>query len=65
MSRHPIDKREPTDGGRVKNFAEVERRQGEEGSHPATAVLHRRPKDAPETNRRAAEFARIDRGHRA
>ncbi len=65
MSRHILDKHAPSEGGRVRHFTNVERRSGEEGSHPATAAVHRRPTDPPQDNRRAAEFVRIERGHRA
>ena len=64
MSRHIADKRTPSDGGRVRHFTEIERRAGEEGSHPSTEAVHRRPSDPPQDNRRAAEFVRIERGHR-
>lgn len=47
---------------RLKRYTEIERTQGEEGSHPATAALHRRPVDRGEENRRAQHYARIERG---
>lgn len=64
MSRHITDNRTPSEGGRVRHFTDVARRTGEEGSHPSTAAVHRRPADPPEDNRRAAEFVRIERGQR-
>ncbi|WP_102225829.1 hypothetical protein [Acidimangrovimonas sediminis] len=65
MSRHPVDHHEPSDGGRMKHFAEVERTSGAEGSHPSAKALTRRPEERDGKNRRAAHYARIERGHRA
>jgi hypothetical protein len=61
MSRHVADRRKPDQGGRLKNYLAVERSAGEEGSHPATRVLHERPADRSATAR-LREFARIERG---
>ena len=53
MARHVIDKRTPSEGGRVRNFLRLARRpQG---------YWHR--SETPGTNRRLVEFLRIARGH--
>jgi hypothetical protein len=64
MSRHVADRRKPDQGGRLKNYVEVERSSGEEGSHPATRALHERPASRSETTR-MREYARIERGRTA
>jgi hypothetical protein len=64
MSRHVADKRKPDQGGRLKNYLEVERATGAEGSHPASRALHARPAGRSETAR-LREFARIERGQTA
>lgn len=65
MSRHLTDHREPSDGSRVKNFTQLDRETGAEGSHPAAQALNRRPAGRTERNARLAEFTRIDRGRTA
>lgn len=62
MSRHVADRRKPDDGGRLKNYIEVEKSTGEEGSHPATRAIHERPASRSAAVR-LREFARIERGH--
>ncbi|WP_211783344.1 hypothetical protein [Falsirhodobacter algicola] len=52
-----------TDDSRLKHYTEIDRKQAPEGSHPATAALHRRPVERDDENRRAREYARIERGH--
>lgn len=64
MSRHLADHNAPSDGGRVRHFVDVERKQGDEGTHPASKALRRRPQ-ARNTVRRTEEFLRIDRGRTA
>jgi len=64
MSRHVADQRKPDQGGRLKNYLDVERGAGEEGSHPATRALHERPAGRSEAAR-MREFARIERGQTA
>jgi len=64
MSRHLADKRAPTDGGRVKAFIDVERRQATEGAHPALEQLARREQTRGD-GRRVQEYLRIERGHEA
>lgn len=61
MTRHIADRRAPSEGARARRFVEVERRLGEEGSHPASQALTRRPKDH-DNARRVQEFLRIERG---
>ncbi len=62
MSRHIVDRRKSPEGGRLKHYVEVEKTQGEEGSHPAAKKLQQRPvernKDA-----KLREYLRIERGH--
>ena len=65
MSRHPVDHRSPSDGGRTEHFAQVERQSGEEGSHPATKALHRRPAERSKTDPRVPEYTRIEKGREA
>lgn len=61
MSRHVADRRKPDQGGRLKNYLDVERSTGEEGSHPSTRMLHERPSGRSAATR-LREFARIERG---
>lgn len=61
MTRHLADRRAPSAGARARRFMEVERKQGDEGSHPASQALTRRPKDRDDA-RRVQEFLRIERG---
>lgn len=65
MSRHPIDHRTPSDGGRVKQFVRLARELGGEGSHPAVQALTRRPAGRVAKNVKVAEYARIGHGRRA
>jgi|GEM_PF-3388329 len=51
-----------TDDNRLKHYTEIEKRQGEEGSHPAVAALHRRPTERASENRRTEHYTRIERG---
>ncbi len=64
MNRHIADRRAPSDGTRVSRFLAVERTQGQDGSHPATRTLTRRPKTRDDA-RRVQEFVRIARGEEA
>ncbi|MFC3570793.1 hypothetical protein [Paracoccus sp. TOH] len=61
MTRHLADRSHETSAGRTQYYTRQER---ESGTHPAIAALRMRPRARSEaTNRRAAEFARIERGH--
>lgn len=61
MTRHIIDQEPRTgNGGRLKPYVAIER---EQGLHPATRELIRRPADSTGKNRRMKEFLRIERGH--
>lgn len=53
---------QPQADSRLAHFAQTER---EAGVHPVVRALHSRPLARTETNRRAVEFARIERGHMA
>lgn len=64
MSRHLADRREPSDGGRAKHFAEVERQLGAAGAHPAAKALHARAQSRLD-GARLKEFTRIERGREA
>lgn len=64
MSKHLADHQVTTDGSRARRFAEVERRSGAEGSHPAAQAVHRRPADRT-AGKRTEEFVRIERGGEA
>ena len=43
MSRHLIDNRSASQGGRQKNFFRIERSQSDEAGHLAVRQLHQRP----------------------
>lgn len=61
-----MTKRSPT--GPVEGNRRVEhylRQEREDGLHPAVRELHQRATHDEETNRRAVEYARIERGHLA
>jgi hypothetical protein len=65
MARHPIDRpHTPDDGTRAQQYADIERRTGDETKHPAVDTLSRRA-HTPDDGRRVAEFARIARGRTA
>ncbi|CAM3283000.1 hypothetical protein SAMN04488021_14523 [Paracoccus aminovorans] len=60
MTRHIADQPRANGSSRTRNFTRQER---ESGLHPAIAALRMRPRARDESgNRRAAEFARIERG---
>ncbi len=60
MTDHSDPKGQQPQSLRIESFLRQER-QG--GVYPAIKALHARPNMRPETtNRRAVEFARIDRG---
>jgi hypothetical protein len=62
MAKHPIDRPHATDtGARAQQYADIERRNGDETKHPKVESLSRRP-HAPDDGRRVQEFARIERG---
>lgn len=61
MSRHLADHRMSAAVSRLRPFLSVERRSGEEGSHPTSRELAKRSKDALSA-RRVKEFMRIERG---
>ena len=61
MTRHLADHRAPSKGARAKEFLRIERAD----LGRLWQNLFRRPVPAPATNRRAAEFCRIDRGRSA
>lgn len=64
MSRHVVDNRTPSDGSRLVPFTRIERRTGDEGSHPAAKALSRRRSEIA-TDRRLTQFLRIERGDEA
>lgn len=64
MSRHIVDRRKPSEGGRLKHYVEVEKTHGEDGSHPAARALHARPVKRDEAAKLRAYF-RIERGQSA
>ncbi len=63
MTRHVTDQNKGHSVSRIRRFAEVERRQGSEGAHPAVRAVVARP--AAASGRRVVEFARIARGRLA
>ncbi len=64
MTRHVVDRRKSPEGGRMKHYVEVEKGQGESGTHPASKALYERPVDRNEAAR-VREFVRIERGRTA
>lgn len=63
MSKSLIDQKRDSGNGRARNYLQQER---ESGLHPAIRALRNRPHSRDEVrNHRAAEFARIERGHTA
>lgn len=64
MTKHLVDHRSPSQGGRFKNFVNVEKNSGEEGSHPASRKLAKRSVERSDA-RRMQEYLRIERGHKA
>jgi hypothetical protein len=64
MSRHPLDRQDGASPSRPERFAEIERKQAAEGSHPATKSVLKRPKDRAEGTR-LKEYARVERGDKA
>lgn len=64
MARHSIDNRKSESMTRLHRFAEVERRQGAEGAHPAAKALIARPR-GEQAATRIRQFLRIARGHSA
>ncbi|WP_435165633.1 hypothetical protein [Falsirhodobacter sp. 1013] len=51
-----------SDDSRLKRYTQIEKTQREEGSHPSTVAVHRRPAERGDDNRRAEHYARIERG---
>ena len=64
MSRHIVDHRKSPEGGRLKNFVELEKARGEEGTHPASKALHERPVERDKSSK-LREYTRIERGDTA
>ena len=63
MTRHLADHTRDSGTSRTRNFTRQDR---ESATHPAIEALRMRPRGRDESgNRRAAEFARIERGHQA
>jgi len=61
MTRHIADRSDEDSRGRTRHYTRQER---ESGLHPAVAALRMRPRARSDAaNRRATEFARIERGH--
>lgn len=59
MTKHVSDQPRSHGAARLREYTRQER---EAGTHPAVETLRTRPKERSEENRKAAEFARIDRG---
>jgi hypothetical protein len=64
MTKHVADRQKGESAHRLERYAEIERQNGAEGSHPAAQALHRRPKDRSD-GARVEHFTRIERGHEA
>ena len=65
MSKHVLDHtRTTTDTGRTRAYADIERRDAPEGSHPSSQTLHRRAATR-DTGGRVEAFTRIDRARAA
>ncbi|MFO1174548.1 MAG: hypothetical protein U1E48_04990 [Paracoccaceae bacterium] len=61
MSRHMIDRRPVSDGGRTKNFYRIEKTDAEDSPHQAVRDLHQRPASR-EGAGRVENYLRIERG---
>lgn len=59
MSRHLADHRKPSQGGRMKHFLQIARGAA---SGEIWHKLWQRPAERGESNRRVAEYVRIDKG---
>lgn len=57
MTKHLADQRKPSTGARLREFLRLARPQGQ-----IWQQLWRQPVPVPVRNRRAVEFARIERG---
>lgn len=64
MSKHLADRNDGASQERAERFAEIERQNGPEGSHPASQALHQRPRERSD-GARTKEYVRIERGHEA
>ncbi|MDF1619097.1 hypothetical protein [Pseudothioclava nitratireducens] len=63
MTRKIIDHAEPqAEGKRVAEFVKMDR---ESGVHPAVQELSKRAPERSDENRKAVEYARIERGKEA
>jgi hypothetical protein len=60
MTKPISDKPEEKGTSRLREFTRQER---EAGTHPAVEALRTRPQTRSEENRKAVEYARIERGH--
>lgn len=58
MSKHLVDHRSPSSGGRVKAFLTIAR----DRSESAWRGLWRRPYDRAEENQRLVQYVRIEKG---
>jgi hypothetical protein len=61
MSKHVLDREHRHEGVRAARYAEVERKNGAEGTHPSSRLLHQRPQSRTE-GKRASEIYRAGRG---
>ncbi len=59
MTKHITDHAHRAGETRLREYTQQERHSG---VHPAIETLRTRPQTRGETNRKAAEFVRIDRG---
>lgn len=64
MSKHPLDRQSAASPSQAERFAEIERRSGGEGTHPAAQKAHQQPKVRSE-GARLKEYARVERGDKA
>ena len=60
-TRQPAERTAEPENIRTRRYAQIERMQGEEGSHPAARLAIQRCRDA-RSGRRMQEFLRIARG---
>jgi len=62
MSQHITDhKRERDDGKRAKEYAKIDREQGD-APHPASEALQRRASEVKTGDHRLAEYTKVERG---
>lgn len=63
MSKHPMDRRQPSSGEKLRMFLGLDHKR-EDKPHPASQTLHQRG-DTARGDGRLRQFMRIERGQTA